>query len=358
MNQPTLFIDPGAVAANWRTLAARHRRETAGVVKANAYGLGIDLIAPVLAEAGCTRFFVATLEEAIRLRELLPAHWIAVLNGSPAGCESDLVAHRLVPVLNGLEACERWRGAIRGLEAAPPAILHVDTGMSRTGLDAEEKASVIAGPSRLAGLGLTHVMTHLVAAEDPGAPDNARQARDFAAFAAAFPHLKTSFANSSGLFLGPDYASDLARPGYALYGGNPTPYAQNPMRQTVSLIAPVMQIRHLAAGETVGYNGTWQADRPSRIATIGVGYADGIPRSLSGMMTVRHEGAVIRMVGRISMDLMTFDVTDHPAIGPGSVLELVGAGHDIDALANEAGTIGYEILTSLGPRYRRVVKSV
>jgi alanine racemase len=357
MNHPTLTIDPGAVAANWQALADRHAGEIAGVVKADAYGLGAALIAPALAAAGCRSFFVATLDEALALRALLPAARIGVLNGCPPGEEGAMRAHRLMPVLGSLAACARWREAA-GDDEAPPSFLHVDTGMNRLGLDGDEAAHLIAHPDRLDGLGLTHVITHLIAAEDPDAAENAAQRERFAAFAARFPWLRTSLANSSGLFLGPAFGSDLARPGYALYGGNPTPKAANPMRPAITLAAPVLQIRAIAAGETVGYNGTWRAVRPSRIATIGVGYADGLPRSLSNRMTARWRGQIVPVAGRLSMDLTTFDVTDQPNLAPGDVIEVIGAGHDIDAIAAEAGTIGYEILTSLGPRYRRMVKSV
>ena len=357
MNHPTLTIDPGAVAANWQALAARHTGEVAGVVKADAYGLGAALIAPALAAAGCRSFFVATLDEALSLRALLPAARIGVLNGCPPGEEETMRARELRPVLGSLAACARWRGAA-GDDKAPPSFLHLDTGMNRLGLDRDEAAHLIAHPTLLDGLGLTHVMTHLVAAEEPDASANAAQRERFAAFAARFPWLRTSLANSSGLFLGPGFGSDLARPGYALYGGNPTPTAANPMRPAIALAAPILQIRAIASGETVGYNGTWRAARPSRIATIGVGYADGLPRSLSNRLTARWQGKIIPVAGRLSMDLTTFDVTDHPDIAPGDVIELIGPGHDIDAIAAEAGTIGYEILTSLGPRYRRVVKSV
>lgn len=358
MTRPTLTIDPSAAAANWRSLAARHAGETAGVVKANAYGLGIDLIAPALAAAGCTHFFVATLEEALALRALLPDRRIGVLNGCPPGAETEMIAHDLVPVLNSLEACARWCAAARAAERPLAALLHVDTGMNRLGLDAGELDRLRADPGLVEGVALTHAMTHLVAAEDPADPANATQRARFAAIAASFPGVKTSIANSSGIFLGPDFASALARPGYALYGGNPTPHRPNPMRPVAVLTAPILQVRTIAAGETVGYNSTWRAVRPSRIATIGVGYADGLPRGLSGRMTARFAGATIPSVGRISMDLSTFDITDHPGVEAGMPLELIGPGHDIDSLAAEAGTIGYEILTSLGPRYRRVTKSV
>jgi alanine racemase len=196
-------------------------------------------------------------------------------------------------------------------------------------------------------------MTHLVSAEDPADPMNARQAARFRAVRAVFPpDQKYSFANSSGLFNGAEFRSDLARPGAALYGINPKPGTANPMRPVVRLTARILQIHQVQPGETVGYNGYWTAARPSRIATIGVGYADGFHRSLSNKATARFDGLCVPLVGRVSMDLTTFDVTDTGA-QIGDDLELIGPGHDADALAIEAGTNGYEILTSLGRRYMR-----
>ncbi|HEX7388776.1 MAG TPA: alanine racemase [Acidiphilium sp.] len=362
MNRPTLTIDTAAAAANWRSLAERHRRAggkaTAAAVKADGYGLGAALIAPALAEAGCRHFFVANLDEALALRAVLPEHFIAVIGGSPPGAEADLIAHDLRPVLNSLADIGRWQRAARAAGRALPALLHVDTGMSRLGLDTAEFARLRAEPGRLDGIELDYVMTHLVSSEVPDAAENRIQAGRFAEIRTAFPGIPASFANSSGIFLGAGFASDLARPGYALYGGNPVPGQPNPMRPVAALSAPILQIREIPVGEGVGYNAVWRAERPSRIATIGVGYADGMPRSLTNRMTARFAGRVVRLVGRISMDLMTFDVTDHPDIAAGSVLELIGPGHDIDDLALEANTNGYEILTGLGRRYRRVVKSV
>lgn len=344
--------------ANWRSLAASHGGETAAVVKADAYGLGAALIAPALARAGCRRFFVATADEAMALRDVAGAAWIAVLNGCPAGCEGDFIDRALVPVLNSLADCARWQEAARAAGQALPALLHVDTGMSRLGLDAGEWAAVLRDRSCLDGIALQFVMSHLASAEVAGAPETAAQVARFAAVAAALPGVATSLANSSGMFLREAARSDLARPGVALYGGNPVPGQPNPMRAVVTLAAPVLQIRVIGPGETVGYNGTWRAARRSRIATIGVGYADGLARTLSNRLTARHEGRPVPLVGRISMDLSTFDVTDLPEIVPGSMLELIGPGHAVDDVAAEAGTIAYEILTSLGRRYRRVAKSV
>jgi alanine racemase len=336
-----LEIDLPAVAANWRLLGARHTSgPVAGVVKADGYGLGAVKVARCLFAAGCRHFFTAHLAEAIAIRPHVPDAMVAALHPPPPGSEAAYAAHAVTPVLGSREDVARFRG---------PAILHVDTGMNRLGLPLAELAGL-----RLGGIELAYVMTHLVASEAQADPINAVQAERFAAACAALPGVKRSFANSSGIFLGPGFGSDLARPGAALCGINPTPGRANPMRPVVRLRARVLQVRAIAAGETVGYNGTWRAARASRIATVSVGYADGWLRSLSNRGHAVFDGAPVPLVGRVSMDLTTFDVTDHPAIGPGDWLDLIGPGRDADAVAADAGTNGYEILTSLGARYHRV----
>jgi alanine racemase len=199
-------------------------------------------------------------------------------------------------------------------------------------------------------------MTHLVSAEDAADPINETQRARFAAACARLPAAPRSLANSSGIFLGPAYASALARPGAALYGINPTPGHTNPMQDCVRLRARILQVRETAPGERVGYNGTWVASRPSRIATASVGYADGFLRALSNAGEARFDGAPVPLVGRVSMDLTTFDVTDRPGAVPGAWLDLIGPGLLPDAVAARAGTNGYEILTSLGRRYHRVYR--
>jgi alanine racemase len=226
--------------------------------------------------------------------------------------------------------------------------------MARLGLDGPEQARAMAEPGLLAGLALRFVMTHLACADDPAHPLNGQQVGDFAdAVWRIAPDVPRSLANSSGIFLGPDVASDLARPGCALYGINPTPGRPNPMAQVVTLEAPVLQLREIGAGESVGYGATWTATRPSRIATVAAGYADGYLRALSGRSVAHHAGRALPLVGRVSMDLLTFDATDAPELRPGAMLTLIGPGNTPDDLAARAGTIGYEILTSLGARYRR-----
>ncbi|MEY4793070.1 MAG: putative alanine racemase, catabolic [Pseudomonadota bacterium] len=348
-----LHIDLAAIAENWRLLAARAAPgAVAGVVKANAYGLGADRVAPALHAAGCRHFFVAHLAEGIALRETLgPGPMIAVLNGFAPGADGDA---GLVTVLNSLGDVHSHAAAGRSAGQARRALLHLDTGMARLGLDAAEQARLAADHSLLAGLDLLYVMTHLACADEPEHPLNAEQAARFARACASLPKLKRSFANSSGLFLGSDYASDLSRPGCALYGINPTPGAPNPMRQVLRLEAPVLQIRDIPAGASVGYGASFVAARPSRIATIAVGYADGYLRSLSGQGGAAYRGLILPMVGRVSMDLITLDVTDAPGLVPGDTVTLIGgAAPSPDDLAARAGTIGYEILTSFGARYRR-----
>ena len=348
-----LHIDLAAIAENWRLLAARAAPgAVAGVVKANAYGLGADKVAPALRAAGCRHFFVAHLAEGIALRETLGSGpMIAVLNGFAPGADGDAA---LVPVLNSLGDVLAHAAAGRSAGQARRALLHLDTGMARLGLDAVEQARLVADHSLLAGLDLLYVMTHLACADEPDHPLNAEQAARFDRACAVLPKFKRSFANSSGLFLGADYASDLARPGCALYGINPTPGLPNPLRQVLRLEAPVLQIREIPAGASVGYGASFMAARPSRIATIAVGYADGYLRSLSGQGGAAYRGLMLPLVGRVSMDLITLDVTDVPGLVPGDAVTLIGgAAPSPDDLAARAGTIGYEILTSLGARYRR-----
>ena len=323
------------------------------MVKADGYGLGAARIAVRLAAAGCRTFFVAHLGEAVALRSAVPDALLAVLNGVPPGEETVFAEHAIAPALGSLDEIERWAACARSRGVPLPALLHVDTGMSRLGLEASDVAALHDDPGRLDGIDLRYVMTHLVSAERPEDGANQRQLQRFAAARALLPAVPCSLANSSGLFLGPAFASDLARPGAALVGINPTPHAAHPLRPVARLDARVLQVRQVAAGETVGYNALWRASRPSRIAVLGVGYADGWPLALSGRGQASFDGGPVALVGRVSMDLTTYDVTDHPAIGPGSLLQLIGPDRPLERVAAEAGTIPYEILTALGRRYRR-----
>jgi alanine racemase len=343
----TLTIDLDAIAANWRILDAQHPRMTAAVVKANAYGLGAEKIVPKLAAAGCRHFFTAHLEEAIKIRPLIPRAMLAVLNGLYPNSPAEFSAHNIIPVLGSLPEIAPWRAEAARLGRPLPVILHFDTGMSRLGLTAQDAEALDT-----TGLTLEFIMTHLVSADSPNDPRNAAQAAAFRAIARHFPKTRTSLANSSGIFLGSLAHSTLARPGAALYGINPTPHLPNPMRGTIHLSAPILKVQHLNQGDTVGYNATWTAQRPSRIAVLGVGYADGYHRILSNAGTAIFDGAPVPLVGRVSMDLTTFDITDTHA-EQGDAIELLGPHHGPDDLAREAGTNGYEILTALGNRYQR-----
>ncbi|MDE2008208.1 MAG: alanine racemase [Rhodospirillales bacterium] len=349
-----LTVDLGAVVANWRALGARHPSgPAAGVVKADAYGLGAAAVAPALAAAGCRHFFVALPAEAIALRPRLPSAMIAVLGGLFPGTEAAFLAHDLTPVLNTLAEIDAWAGAARAVGRALSAILHVDTGMSRLGLDPASLAALAADPARLGGIDLRYVMTHLIASEIAADPHNAAQAAHFAQACAALPPAPRSLANSSAIFLGPGFGSDLARPGAALYGINPLPGEANPMRAAVRLSARVLAVRAIGAGESVGYNATFTATRPTRIATAAIGYADGWRRSLSNRGAAVFDGARLPLVGRVSMDLTTFDATAHPGLVAGDWLDLIGPGQSVDDVADAAGTNGYEVLTGLGPRIAR-----
>jgi alanine racemase len=348
-SQADLEIDLDAITANWRTLRALHPGGAfAGVIKADAYGLGARPVAAALYAAGCRHFFVAYLDEAIAMRDAVPDAMVAVLSGLIPGTEAAYQAHGLTPVLCSLDEISRWQG---------DAILHADTGMSRLGLSPDELSLLAADHGRLAALTVRFVMSHLVSAEMPDDPMNRLQRDRFAAVRAMLPPAPGSLANSSGIFLGPDFASDLARPGAALYGINPTPGHPNPMRCVVRLRARVLSVRDVPAGTPVGYNAAWIAARPSRIATAAIGYADGYHRSLSGRATACFDGTPVPLVGRVSMDLTTFDVTGLPAVQPGCRLEVLGPHLSPDDVAAAAGTNGYEVLTSLGRRFQRVYRT-
>ena len=351
-DQAVLTVDLGGIVANWRALGARHGAPVAGVVKADAYGLGAASVGRALRDAGCAHFFVAHVSEGLDLRAAIgPGPMIAVLDGFVPGEDEDAA---LVPVLNSLGAVDAHAKAARAAGRERQAILHLDTGMARLGLDAAERATLAADHGRLAGIGLRYVMTHLACADEPSHPMNDTQAARFEAACALLPPAPRSFANSSGLFLGPRFASALGRPGCALYGINPTPDAPNPMRQVVRLDVPVLQLREIAAGESVGYGASWTAARPSRIATVALGYADGYLRSLSGRGFCTFGGTQLPLVGRVSMDLVTLDATDCPVLRPGDRVTAIGGdGLTPDDLGARAGSIGYEILTGLGARYAR-----
>jgi alanine racemase len=350
-----LDVDLTAIVANWRTLCARHPAgPVAGIVKADAYGLGARRVAPALRDAGCQHFFVAHLDEALGIRPLLAGSMLAVLNGLLAGSEETFVADNITPVLGSIPEVDRWAALAGRVGRKLPAILHVDTGMARLGLDAKELTLLRQDTARLSSIDVLYIMTHLVSSELSGDPLNHEQRARFETACIGLPPVPRSLANSSGIFLGEDFGSGLARPGAALYGINPTPGATNPMRPVARLHTRVLQVRTIEAGESVGYNAIWRATRRSQIATAALGYGDGWPRSLSGQGKAFFDGRAVPLVGRVSMDLTTFDITDHPDIHAGAWLEVIGPHCSLDEVAAAAGTVGYEILTSLGGRFHRI----
>ncbi len=351
MARAKLTIDLSAIAENWRRLAMLCApAETGAVVKADAYGLGVAQVAPALFAAGARTFFTALPEEATAVREALgPTPAIYCFNGMAAEDAALIRAFDIRPLLNSHGQIAAARAAAQ--DAPLRCGLQLDTGMNRLGLEAAELAAVLDDPQGLDGLAPDLVMSHLACADDPADPMNAAQATAFAAMT-AHPRLRTmrrSLAATGGALLGPEWRHDLVRPGVGLYGGLPFREAL----PVVRLDVPILQIRDVEPGEIVGYGGAWRAERPTRVATISAGYADGLIRAMSGRARVFHGDAALPVLGRVSMDLMTIDVTEAPALAPGDRLALLGAHQGVDALAGAAGTIGYEILTGLGTRYAR-----
>ena len=347
-----LTVDLDAVVANSRRLAARAQPAAcAAVVKADAYGLGAASVAPALARAGCRRFCVALPAEGIDLRRVLGAGpEILVLHGPPPGSEAAFAAHDLTPVLNSVAQAEAWAAFGRARGAPLPAGLQFDTGMARLGAPPAD-----CGRLRdLPGLDVRLIASHLACADDPAHPANAAQLAAFRALRRMWPAADASLAASFGIFLGPDWHFDLVRPGAALYGINPVAGA-NPMRGVVRLQAPVIQTRAIGPGDAVGYGHTWRTDRPARVATLGIGYADGLPRSLSNRGAAWLSDTRLPLIGRVSMDSIVVDASAVPeaALREGTLLDLIGPHCGVDALAEQAGTFGYELLTRLGRRFAR-----
>jgi alanine racemase len=359
-----LHIDLDALASNWRSLhAAAGGAETAAVVKANAYGIGIEQAVPALSKAGCETFFVAHIGEAVRARAAAPDATIYVLNGLLPGSSEAYFEHRLRPVLGSLEDIAEWAGFCRAQSQRREAAIHVDTGMNRLGLSVSEGMALKDNP-HLAEFLPALLMSHFVSAEENENPLNRRQIEAFRALRDTLPEIRASLSNSSGIFLHDKPHFDLVRPGYALYGGNPTPHTENPMRPVIGLEGRIVQLRWIEPHDTVGYNGRWVATDRRRVATLSVGYADGYPRAasargnsgesvLAGMAMIG--GRPCPFAGNVSMDLIAVDVTDVPGgeIARGDRVTLIGGDLTIDEVGRRAGTIGYEILTNLGSRYAR-----
>jgi alanine racemase len=358
-----LTIDLDAIHANYRMLAARVvPSECAAVVKGDGYGCGIDQVTAALARAGCRTFFVAHPAEARRVRIAAPEAIIYVLNGFSTAAAPTFTETYARPVINSSVELAEWDHFTSSTGWGGGAALHVDTGMNRLGLTIEEAAAV-ASRIQTSNHGVELLMSHLACADRTNHPLNDQQIRQFREIRSLFRGIASSLANSSGIFLDSSTYCDLVRPGIALFGGNPTPGRPNPMRPVVDLKVRVLQVRQVLRGATVGYGATWTAKRDSRVAVIAAGYADGVMRSPNPSdANVKREviiaGARCPMIGRISMDLMAVDVTDLPAnaVRRDQMATLIGEGLGIDEVAAQTGTIGYEVLTSLGRRFHRVWK--
>lgn len=361
-----LTIDLGALADNWRMLKrASGKARTGAAVKGDGYGLGIEAVVPTLYEAGCRDMFVATPDEGMLARQFAPEARIFVLSGVWPGVEEQFFSHDLVPVLVSEEQIACWTNAIAFGDDRPCALM-VDTGMNRLGLSMDEALSLAGDPTRPASFAPVLVLSHLATASEPGHPLNRRQLESFQQVANAYEGIDSSLANSPGIFLGSDYHFDLTRPGIAIYGGEAVDGAANPARAVVTVESRILQIRDAKAGETVSYGAAHQLTRDSRLAIVSSGYADGYHRSLSGTgVPLRQSvpdggygfvgGQRVPVVGRITMDLTIFDITDTPvgAVRAGDYIELIGENIRLDDVARASGTIGYEMLTSLGNRYQR-----
>ncbi|TPK93616.1 MULTISPECIES: alanine racemase [unclassified Mesorhizobium] len=350
-----LTIDLGAIRENYRRLKTRlNGVRCASVLKADGYGLGAAQVALALAKEGCDIFFVALLGEGIALRKAIgPGPDIFVLNGLPPGSEPEATAARLCPVINSAMQLKAWRETARGMGQSLPAAIQVDSGMARLGMAPAEVEAMAAEAGAFDGIDIRLVMSHLARADEPQQAANEKQRQEFERLRKILPAAPASLANSSGIFLGLAYHYDLARPGAALYGVNPTPHDPNPMLPVIRLQAKVAQTRHVGAGAGIGYGHSHQADGPLRLATISLGYGDGWHRRAAS--AAWFEGTRLPFIGRVSMDSIILDISALPAgrLGEGDLVELIGPAQSVDDAAGHAGTIGYEILTSLGARFHR-----
>jgi alanine racemase len=356
VQQPVrITIDLAALALNYAQLRARAvGAEVAAVVKANAYGLGVGPVAARLSQQGCRSYFVGTLTEGLELRQLQATARIFVLNELPAGSVAQYLHNQLLPVLNTLDEVRAW--AAQGPGA--PAALQFDTGMTRAGLSAADVSALCADGKLRASLNLVLLMSHLACADNPAHGLNQQQLDGFRALRSRWPGVPWSMANSAGIFLGPDFHGDLVRPGIALYGGRPAASGDNPMREVVRLESRVLQIRQLSHPASVGYGASQTLAPPARIATLGIGYADGYPRSLSGRGCALWQGQRASVAGRVSMDLLTLDVSAEgfADLAAGDWVTLIGNGLALEDVAAAAGTVSYELLTSLSRRADRIYR--
>jgi alanine racemase len=356
-----VVVDLGQIRANWRALAKRVAPAgCAAVVKADAYGLGAARVIPALYQAGCRNFFVATASEAKAALGVAPGATVYVLDGALAGSEAELAALGARPVMTSIAEAQAWAALGNSDTSAPAAALHVDTGLNRLGMSEAELDALVADDALLSRLDIALVMSHLACADDAQHPMNREQLETFKRLRAKLPKARASLAASDGLMLGKPYHFDLVRPGYAIYGGQATAQRVAPVQPVVRVSARILQVQDIPAGARIGYSATYKASSPRRIATIAAGYADGVFRHASasngevgGVVSIR--GTLAPIVGRVSMDLITVDVTDigEPAPQRGEFVDLIGPDLPLEAVGLGARTIGYEVLTRLGTRFYR-----
>ena len=354
-----LLVDVAALVRNYEYLRDRASPAScAAVIKADAYGLGIKVIARELLAAGCNAFFVATVEEGVSLRSILPGAEIYVLEGVEHRSAEELLNSRLIPVLNTLSQAEVW--ARRAAKGQARCILHIDTGMTRLGLCASDLAAIASDRVYLSRLSIDYLMTHLACADEPGHDYNVRQQTLFTEAQKLFPGVPASIANSSGIFLAAGFHGGLVRPGIALFGSNPQPSGPNPMQEVVQLQGRIIQIREVEEPARVGYGGAAEVEPPARLATVAIGYADGYPRALSNRGHALVDGVRSPILGRISMDSLVADISAIPSdhVSEGDWATMIGGGIDLDCVAAAAGTISYEILCGIGQRVPREYKNV
>ena len=364
-DRAVLSIDLDAVQDNFRTMQGKASgAETAAVVKADGYGLGLAQVATTLAQAGCQTFFVAQMHEGIALRAILPEAVIYVLNGLPDDDDIEVCApfhtHALRPCLISPQQMVNWQNYCRQNEALP-ACLFVDSGFNRLGLSAEQIADVADSPALFEGWELTLIASHLACADMPEHKMNAAQLEAFRHALAQLPDAPASLANSGGVLLGSAYHFDMVRCGIALYGGSPQATAETALAPVATLRAPLLQTRHLSAGDAVGYGADFAATGEMTIGIVGLGYGDGLGRHFgnqSGCARLMINGHPVPLVGRISMDSLAVDLTDCPQTPKaGDMVEVFGPNNPIDGLAGQGATLSYELLTGLGSRYKRIYRS-
>ncbi|MFT7144398.1 MAG: alanine racemase [bacterium] len=351
MKSTIATINLKAIQKNWLRLTNMSKATCAAMVKADAYGLGSKEVSKALYTSGCRTFFVAYLEEALHIKPYTPQADIYILNGISAGEEQTCVKNNLIPVVNTINALKTLIDAKVDMSIA----LHIDTGINRLGLPLHEVKQAADAIKLNNNLHLKLLMSHLACADDIKNPFNKTQLKAFESMKKVFPQVTCSLANSSGIYLGDEYHFDVIRPGYALYGGNPTPYKKaNPMDNVLTIKSGIMQLKKIKAGESIGYNSTWNAQRDSQIATIPYGYADGFSRLHSNKTNfyIGHYKAPV--IGRVSMDMTTLDVTGIPDdILKNTPVTIVGDKNTIDDLSKNINTVGYEVLTNIGNRLKK-----